>query len=177
MKDRIEIQLSKTKILILLVGSIVFVVLGGLFLLSPEKFESPIFRNPAAIRVVGIASAAFFGICSIFITRKLFNNGIGLQIDDDGIIDNSNSTSIGLIEWADISGIRTIQVGSAKILLLETIRPEKYIERAKNGISKQAMKANHKKYGTPLSVVSDSLRIKHADLEKLVREELAKQKR
>ncbi|MEB8327731.1 hypothetical protein OO009_00060 [Flavobacteriaceae bacterium KMM 6897] len=177
MKDKIEIQLSKTKILLLLIGAIAFVVFGILFILNPEKFQSPIFRNPETIRIAGIASVTIFGLCLIFIARKLFDNKVGLTIDQNGITDYSNATSVGLIEWADITNIRTVHVASTKILMLETDKPEKYIERAKNGISKRALNANHKTYGSPLSIISHSLKIKYDDLEKLIREEFEKRKK
>ncbi|WP_373400696.1 STM3941 family protein [Algoriphagus halophilus] len=100
-----------------------------------------------------------------------------MTIDQDGITDNSNATSVGLIEWGDITDIGTVQVASTKILMLETDKPDKYIEQAKNGISKRAMKANHKMYGSPLSIISNSLKIKYDDLEKLIREEFEKRKK
>ena len=174
MTDKIEIQLSKTKILLLLLGATVFVVLGILFILNPEQFESTRFRNPEMIRIAGIASVTFFGLCLVFIARKLLDKKAGLTIDQNGITDNSNATSVGLIEWNDITDIGTVHVASTKILMLETDKPEKYIGRAKNIISKRAMKANHKMYGSPLSIISNSLKIKYDDLEKLIREEFEK---
>ncbi len=177
MTDKIEIPLSKTKILLLLIGATVFVVLGTLFIMNPEQFKSPIFQNPEAIRIAGIAAVAFFGLCLVFIAKKLFDNKVGLTIDQNGITDNSNATSVGLIEWDDITDIGTVQVASTKILMLETDKPEKYIERAKNGISKRAMKANHKMYGSPLSIISNSLKIKYDDLERMIREEFEKRKK
>jgi len=174
MTDKIEIQLSKTKILLLLIGATVFVVLGTLFIMNPEQFKSPIFRNPETIRIAGIAAVAFFGLCLVFIAKKLFDSKVGLTIDQNGITDNSNATSVGLIEWEDIIDIGTVQIASTKILMLQTDKPENYIERAKNGISKRAMKANNKMYGSPLSIISNSLKIKYDDLEKLIIEEFEK---
>jgi len=177
MTDKIEIPLSKTKILLPLIGATVFVVLGTLFIMNPEQFKSLIFRNPKTIRIAGIAAFVFFGICLVFIAKILFSNKVGLTIDQNGITDNSNATSIGLIEWDDITDIGTVQVASTKNLMLETDKPEKYIERAKNGIAKRAMKANHKMYGSPLSIISNSLKIKYDDLERMVREEFEKRKK
>lgn len=176
MNDRIEIQLSKTKISLLLAGAIGFVVFGVFFVLTPETFQSPVFRNPETIRIAGIASVAFFGLCAVFITGKLFSNKVGLTIDRNGITDNSNATSVGLIEWADITGIRKVQVVSTRMLMIETDKPEKYIERAKNGISKRAMKANYKMYGSPLFIISGSLKIGYDDLEKLLVEQFEKRR-
>ncbi|WP_082331975.1 STM3941 family protein [Mangrovimonas xylaniphaga] len=177
MENKIEIQLSKTKILLLLIGATVFVTLGILFIINPEQYANIRFRNAETIRVAGIASAAFFGLCLVFITKKLFDKKVGLTIDQNGITDNSNATSIGLIEWDDIKNIGTVQVASTKILMLETDKPEKYIGRAKNRITKRAMKANHKMYGSPLSIISNSLKIKYDDLEQLIREEFEKRKK
>ena len=177
MNDKIEIRLSKTKILLTLVGAVVFVVFGFSFILEPKYFQSSIYRNPEIIRIVGIASVAFFGLCLIFIARKLFYKKVGLTIDQNGITNNTNATSVGLIEWSDITNIRTVKVASTKILMLETDKPNKYIERAKNGISKRAMKVNHKMYGSPISIISNSLKIKYDDLEKLIREEFEKRKK
>lgn len=174
MTNKIEIQLSKTKIFLLVIGATVFVVLGILFTTNPEQFESTHLRNSEFIRIAGIFSIAFFGLCLVFIARKLFDKKIGLTIDENGITDNSNATSIGLIEWNDITDIETVQVASTKILILETDKPEKYIARAKNGISKRAMKINHRMYGTPISIISNSLKIKYDDLEKLIRKEFEK---
>jgi len=177
MTEKIEIPLSKKKIVLLFIGAVVFVIIGILFLLTPETFKSSIFKNPEIIRLAGIASFMFFGLCTVFIAKKLFDNKVGLTIDQDGITDNSNATSIGLIEWKDIKGIETLQIVSTKILMIMTDQPDKYIDRAKNGISKSAMKANFKMYGSPLSIISNSLKIKFVDLERLIVSEFEKRKK
>lgn len=176
MNDKIEIQLSRTKISLLLAGAIAFVVLGTMFFLHPEKFQSPIFRNPQTIRITGMVSVALFGICSVFIVSKLFTARVGLTIDEYGITDNSNAASIGLIEWSDITTIETVQVAATKMLRVGTDKPEKYIDRAKNSFAKRAMKANQKMYGSPLFIISQSLKIGHEELEKLIKKEWEKKK-
>ena len=174
MNEIIEIPLSKKKIFFLLIGATVFVIIGILFILKPESYTTILFRNPEKIRIAGIASVLFFGLCEVFIGKKLFDNKVGLTIDQNGITDNSNATSIGLVEWKDIKGIEILQIMSTKTLILMTDKPDKYIDRAKNGISRRAMKANHKMHGSPLSIISNSLKIKFEDLESLIRNEFAK---
>lgn len=175
-QDIIEIKLSKVKILLLLIGATLFVIFGVLFTINPDQFQSIIFSNVEAIRVVGIASVAFFGLCLVLILIKLFDNKAGLIIDPSGITDNSNTTSIGLIEWGDIIGIRTIRVFSTKMIMLQVENPEKYIERAKSGIFKRTMKVNYKMYGSPISITSSSLKVKFEDLEKLMLKEFEKRR-
>ena len=77
---------------------------------------------------------------------------------------------------SDITGIDKVEIASSKILLIITDKPDKYIERAKNGISKRAMKANHKMYGSPISIISSSLKMKFNELENLLRSELKRRK-
>lgn len=176
MNDKIIIPLSKKKATIALVGSVLFVVAGYLMTINPENFISPICRSPEIIRVTGIVGVAFFGLCLIFIARKLFDNKPGLIIDEYGITDNTNATSVGLVEWGDITGIVTKKVMSNKFLILQTNNPAKYIDRAKNVITKQAMNINYKTYDSPLSIISNSLKIDFDDLEKLIMSEFEKRK-
>lgn len=169
--NKIEIQLSKKKIGLLLIGAIVFVLLGILFILTPDKFISIIVRNLLTIRVVGMVSVLFFGTVGIYGLRKLFDKSIGLAIDEKGITDNSNASSVGLIEWTDIAGIKTKQVMSTKFLLIFINNPDKYLERV-NGFKRKLMKWNMKMYGTPLSITSNTLRYNFDDLERLVKDRL-----
>ena len=174
MENRIEIQLSKTKLIWLFIGSMAFVLVGFFFLIEPNRFVSPIFTSDNVIFVTGMVGIAFFGLCAIYVFIKLFDKKAGLIIDEKGITDNTNGTSIGLIEWDDISGVDVVKIGSTKILLLQTSNPEKFIAKATNRFSKKTMQVNHKLYGTPISIISGSLEIKFNDMEKLVRSELHK---
>ncbi len=171
MDDKIEIPLSKRKLILALIGSLLFVIVGCLATVKPEYFVSPIFRNYEVVRIIGVSSFIFFGFCLLFIARKLFDNKPGLIIDQKGITDNSNVLGIVFIEWQDITGIEIRQVASTKILLVRTNKPEKYIERAKSYISKKAMLANQRAYGSPISITSKSLKIRFNDLEALIMRE------
>ena len=134
------------------------------------------FNNPELIRIIGIITTVFFGIGVVYGIKKLFDKKIALIIDSNGITDNSNASSIGLIEWNDISGIRTIQVMSTKFLLIDIANPEKYIEKAKNRIQARLMKANMNIYETPLSITSNTLNYNFGELEKLIKTEYKKNK-
>ena len=41
-------------------------------------------------------------------------------VDEKGITDNTNATSVGLIEWDDITGIDRLEIASSKILIIRT---------------------------------------------------------
>jgi hypothetical protein len=164
---KVEIQLSKTKMSLMLLGSIAFVISGILFIITPETFISFIHPNPNTIRLAGIAAVLFFGATSIYGAKKLFDKSLGLTIDDNGINDNSNASSVGLIDWEDIIKIQTKQVKSTRFLLIFISNPNKYYDRV-GGLKRKLMKANMRMYGTPLSIVSNTLKCNFNDLEKLI---------
>jgi len=176
MSKRIEIPLSKRKLILLFIGSAVFITLGLLGAINPEEWVSSLFRNPMVIRISGISGVCFFGVAMAFIGRKLFDNRPGLVIDAVGITDNSNATSMGLIEWVDITKVEKKQIMSTKFLILHTSNPEKYLQRVKNRISKRAAKMNGKIYGSPISITSNSLKMDFEDLEALIIHEFNKKK-
>lgn len=175
--DAIEIQLSKKKIVFLLIGAIVFVVLGLLFVLNAESFSrgGPV-RNPAIISGVGWAGILFFGLIAGYGATKMFDKNAGLRIDDAGITDNSNATSTGLIAWEDITAIRIVKVVSTSILLIDVKNPEAYVARAKNTFNRKLLQANLDNYGTPISITSTSLKIGFQELEGLLKREWEKRR-
>ncbi|HEY4324919.1 MAG TPA: STM3941 family protein [Mucilaginibacter sp.] len=163
----IKIPLSKKKNLLMLMGAAMFVILGVFFVARPETFASPFHRNITLIRFVGMLSVIFFGACTVYGMIKLFDKKYGLIIDTDGITDNTNASSVGLINWADISSIETQQVMSTKFLLIFITNPDKYLNRT-TGLKRKLLQANMRMYGTPLSIISNSIRCNFDDLEKSI---------
>ena len=99
MNNKIEIPLSKKKITLLLFAAIAFIAGGIWIAINPERFIPNIFgiTNSEIIRICGIVGILFFGAAGIYGIMKLFDKKVGLIIDSNGITDNSNASSIGLI--------------------------------------------------------------------------------
>ena len=174
----IEIPLSRKKLILGIIGSFLFVISGvWLFTHSNDFHNIPfrIFRNPTVIKSAGIAGVLFFGSTGIYGIKKMFDKAIGLTIDENGITDNSNASSVGLIEWKDIVEIRTEQVMSTKFLLIFITNPDFYIDKVK-GIKKKLLLGNYKMYGTPISITSNTLKFSFDDLEKLIIDKLKEHK-
>lgn len=170
MTNELKIPLSKNKILLFFLGSIIFVALGIWFLNDPEKLANSSYRPKSAefIQIIGIVAVVFFGVCGLFTFKKLFDKKDGLIINQDGIIDNASGTSVGLVKWTDITGIEITQVHSQKFIMIEVSNPQYYINLQKNRIGKMAMKANYNKYGTPISISANSLKTDFTALKKLI---------
>lgn len=165
----IEIKLGKKKIITFLLAAVVFVVVSSLFILHPEKFVSFIFFSKRLIRNIGFAGVSFFGLALIILIIKFFDNKPGLIIDRNGITDNTNFSSIGLIKWSDITGIGKEKVLSTEFLLIKVKNPENYIEKS-NPMKKISLKQNMNVYGTPITITANGLECSFEELEQLINE-------
>ncbi|MCB9082374.1 MAG: hypothetical protein H6555_11760 [Lewinellaceae bacterium] len=170
--DKIEIPLSKTKILLSIGGS-ALLVLTALWLFTLQADSQDRFWG-AFLKVISGVGIIFFGATGIYGLKKMFDKSMGLIIDEHGIIDNTNATSVGLIRWEDITAISTVQVMSTKFLLIFTNDPNRILDKV-SGLKRKLMEGNMKMYGTPLSITSTALQCNFADLEKLLQDRLNEQ--
>lgn len=173
---QIEIPLSKKKMTLILLGSIVFVGLGIWFIINPSKISNPIFSNSTLISIVGFVSILFFGLIAVLIFRKLSDKNAGLIINHQGIIDNSSGISAGLVLWTDIEEIRTIQVANQKFLMFVVKNPQEYINKITNPIKRKGMEMNYKNYGSPINISANSLQINFDELYSLLTKKLKEHK-
>lgn len=171
--NKIEIPLNKKKILVGIGASLLFVIAG--FYLFTRLADHQTRFNPALVKVIGIAGILFFSATGVYGIKKMFDKAIGLTIDENGIFDNTNASSVGLIKWADIVKIEIVQVASTKFLLIYTTNPGSYLDKAK-GLKKRLLQGNHKMYGTPISITATTLKYNFNDLEKLIDERLKEQR-
>ena len=170
MTEQIEIPLSKNKLTLMLIGSLIFISLGLWFVIKPPTISNPIIGNPTLILTVGIAAILFFGLCAIFIAKKLPDKTPGLIINNQGVTDNSSGVSVGLIPWDDIKGINMTNVANQKFLMLVVKNPDEYINRQKGFIKKKAMQMNYNSYGSPISISANGLKCNFDELFRILQD-------
>lgn len=175
-EEQIEIPLSKKKMTLTLLCSIIFVGIGLWFLINPPQINNPVFGNPTVIFIAGLASVVFFGLVTVIVLRKLSDKKAGLIINRQGIIDNSSGVSIGLVLWADIEEIKISQVMDQKFLMLIVRNPQEYLDKATNPLKRKAMEMNYKSYGSPISISANSLQTNFDDLSNLLAQKLKEYK-
>jgi len=163
-RHEIIIPISKQKLILLTVSALVFVGVGILFVTNPEKYTSPIMRNPTVIFISGVASILFSGLCTPFIFKKIWDKSPGLIITDQGILDNSSGVSAGQIYWADIEDISVLKIHRQKLIMLQVKNPQDYIDKQTSNFKRKMMTLNYKMYGTPLSITSNGLKISFDEL-------------
>ncbi len=161
---QIEIQLSKKKLILMLVGAIAFVLLGLWLIFEAYNLTGWKAKNPTYTRIITIAGVLFFGACAVYIFRKLFDNKPGLIIDNVGLIDNSSGISAGQVLWSDVKRIKVIEIHRQKLIMLQVKNPQDYIDKQTSGFKRKMMQMNFNMYGTPLSITSNSLQIKFDEL-------------
>lgn len=158
--DEKVIELSKTKILLLITVACAFVV-GGLWMLQldPAEIESQRrFNSPLLVHGIGVVSIAFFGFCGLFGVKKFFDKKPGLILSAAGIFDNSSGVSARFIPWSEIVGFDIFEVQKQKTLIVKITNPERYIEVG--GAMKRALnRMNFKLCGSPIAITSNSLKI------------------
>lgn len=164
----IEIPLSKRKLLLILLGALLFMALGLLFILNPEPFTRRLLGSTFLVQVLGVVCLLVFALFGWTALQKIGSSKLGLRIDDQGITDHSHANSMGRIPWEDISAIEMAEVYSTKIILVKVKHPQTYLERAKNALAKKSLERNIKMFGTPVSLVANSLQISSDELFRLV---------
>ncbi len=170
-----EIKLSNKKIILLFFASLSFTIFSIFFILFPEKFVSFIFFSERFIKNIGYIGSLFFGLACILLFTKLFDKKPGLIINKDGIIDNSNFSSVGLISWSDILNIESKKVVSSDFLLLKVKNPEEYISRV-SYLKRILLRKNFETYNTPITITSAGLECNFKELEKIILDNYLKYK-
>ena len=168
----IVIQLSKTKLTLLLLGSLIFVVIGILFVTNPDEYTSFRMRNSSIIFIAGFAGIIFFGLSFLFISKKLTDNSPGLIISSEGILDNSSVISPTQIKWLEIEDISVKEIYGQKYILLNIKKSTYFISKQKGSFKRWLMTKNYKTYGSPINITSNGLKISHIKLLSILKEKL-----
>ncbi|MGH1519864.1 STM3941 family protein [Chryseobacterium sp. JK1] len=157
--DRIEIYSSKKKSLRLLIGSIVFVVLGFWLLLDAESFISWRARNPIFIQGVGIVSILFFGLGLFIGIKRLIKSELILIIDPKGLNINPRKSATEFVKWSEINGFEEIKIQRTRIVIVGVKNPKYWLNKETNGFKRKLMQFNINSYNSPFNIAASGLDI------------------
>lgn len=163
----IKIQLNKTKISLLFLGSIGFVALCFWLIHVSETLD-----NPLEVKIISVIGIIFFGLCGIYAFAKLFDKKPGLVINDEGIIDNSTAVCAGLIKWENITNIKITEVYNQKFLTIEVNNSDEIMSK-QQGLKKIFMNLNKNIFSSPVQISSNALKCNFQDLFNLIKEQLS----
>ncbi|WP_210489506.1 STM3941 family protein [Rufibacter aurantiacus] len=162
--DRIEIYTSKKKSVFMLLGALVFVVLGIWLFLDAEHLTGWPARNPLITQGVGIASVLFFGCCALVAIKRVIKTKLVLTLDPEGLGFYANKSAPLLLEWKDILGFNEVRIQSQKFLVIMVAEPDFWIEKETSFFRRKLMQLNLKNYGSPFNTAAAGLDISHEEL-------------
>jgi hypothetical protein len=162
MVDRIEIPVSKTKMFLLVIICLIFIITSfGLLFTDIDIVKKVI------LSICGV----FFIVGFILLAKALiFDSNRTIVIDESGITDNVTKPYAGLIEWKDITHAEIGKIYSNKMLLIYVSEPEKYLSR----VTAKGLRNNYNETGTPFVIPSSMLKIKLSELEKIINQRIAR---
>lgn len=167
-KDRVEVALSKKKLIMLLFFSVLFLAISLWILTSQPEVSNPLFGNFIIKNVASILGVLMGGFGIYFFTKKIFDKKPGVIIDNIGIIDNSSGVSIGRILWSDVMIIDHREFLNQKSVTIYLKKPEEYINRVTNPIKKRLLKMNFKETGSPVNISPNGLKIPFNELKYII---------
>lgn len=162
-KESIVIATRKKAITIGLIGSIIFIVIGLFMISKPDLIER---YSEAFVQISGFIGISFFGVTSIYFTRKIFDNRPGLILNESGLINNSSIISGHSLKWEELQGAGLIKIGNEKILFIYIKDSKSFIKKF-NLFEQFLMRLNLSLYGSPIGISTRSL---NYDIDKLTRQ-------
>jgi hypothetical protein len=166
--DETIVELSKRKMVVLLLGASAFVAAGigivsfdGASIQSRRGAGDPIYAH-----ALGLVTIVFFGIFAIYALKKLLDKKPALVFNDSGIVDNVSSASAGFIPWSDVVRAEIFELPKHKMLVIKVRDPQKYIARG-SALRRSLNKTNYKTVGSPISIYVNLLEIDVAELASL----------
>lgn len=156
--DDVVIKISRTKLLLVIVGSVCFVA-GGIWMWNAGEFF---------LKLIAVLSIAFFGLCGFVALIKLFDNKPGLAINDHELFINTSALSSIVIKQEDIMGFQALEINHNKFLLVFINNKELYIESEKvSSVDRLLMRVSDKMYGTPIGISNIALRCSFTELHEI----------
>lgn len=168
MKETI-VPFSKTKLILLFLGSIGIVALG-LWLIQIADTQTR--YDPTYLKVLSAAMIVFSGLCTIYYFTKFFDKKPGLVINDEGIIDNASAVCAGLIKWENITGVSINEIYGQKFLAIYINNVDEIISKQR-GFKKAVMSLNKNYFNSPIQISSNGLKCNFEDLYNLIEERLS----
>ena len=167
--DETVIELSKAKLVLIMLGAGAFVAAGAWMLsldaaaVSSERSFAYFFNDATFVRGLGLVTVVFFGFCGLYAARALFDKKPGLILSRAGIVDNASAVSAGFIPWSDVAGAGVLEIEKQKMLVIQVRSPQKYIGRG--GPLRRALnRANYKMVGSSITIPAITLKIDFAEL-------------
>jgi hypothetical protein len=174
---RVEIRMSKSKVLALGAGSAMFVLMA-LWLLGsgPDRFEHlGLLGDPMVVHATGWFGFLFFGATGAFAAVKYFDTRPGLVFDQRGITDHSSGLAIGFVPWHDVAGVKEYEVMNQPMMIVLLKDQQRYLERI-HPLLRWIARMNVNLCGSCIAISANTMQMDHAALKALLESQWARHK-
>lgn len=155
MSDPIVIYYSRLRLVLAVLGCVLFVAAGWFLVRSEDQLNA----------FIGILNIAFFGLCLIYALWRLVRRKPALIIDDRGI--TITATDASLVRWAEIDGFHIFRYRNQKMLGILVADPDAVMARF-SPFKQWLMRMNMRVAGTPIVVPRGALAISLEELVPLI---------
>lgn len=172
--EPIIIPFNKTKLIKLLIASVVFIAAGFWLLIGKPDLSGTMFGDPIMVKTISIFCMLFFSFACVFFIKRLKAKKPALIIDETGITNYVSNISGTHIPWTDVRYIVTNKVFNQLFLMILLHNPEDYIIKETNPVKRKLLRMNYKQYGSPVSIAVNTIQGDLLQLKQLLQEQLTK---
>jgi hypothetical protein len=172
--EPIIIPFNKTKLIKLLIASILFIAAGFWLLIGNPDLKDSMFSDPIVVKTTAVICILFFSFAVVVFIRRLRAKKPALIIDETGITSYVSNLSGIHIPWQDVRYIVTNRVFNQLFLMILLHNPETYISNENNPVKRKLLAMNYKQYGSPVSIAVNTIQGDLLQLKQLLQEQLSK---
>jgi hypothetical protein len=161
--DRLLIYPSRIKMLLVLVGSIAFVVVG--IWIGTSRVVRPL---PAwQVVIAAYVGVPFFAACGLYAIYRLLVHRPAVEIDSTGITDTASAIGVGKLTWDEVDHVVLYKYSGQSMLGIVPRDLEVFLKR-QGPLRRSLTKLTLNLGCAPVNVPQVALRMKLADLAHLL---------
>lgn len=173
--EKVEIYTSRKKSIHLLIFSLIGVITGFYLIINANNITRFNFEGTLYLRSFASIIIFFFG-AGLYVSAKPFIKNKPLLIIDEVGINVDQSKSL-IIRWNNVTGFSEESMLDQQFIIIRVNNPEYWIESENSWIRKKFMKYNFNNYGSPFNLSTNSMKINHRELMRLLNENFKKYKK
>lgn len=166
--EQIEIPAKKLTLGLIFLGCAVFLAVSSWYL---SAFEFGAWFYDIKLILLVFFGVIMTSIALLVLPFKLLDFRKAMTINRDGMIDNSRIGKTRFIAWNQIAGFELIKMKGNTMLLVHITNPLEYL-RAQNPKTHPVLKNFYNTYGTPIVILTSTIRSKPVELLKLLNDAL-----
>lgn len=124
-RDCVVVYLSRFKLGLILLGSLVFVALGVVLALAAEERGIAFWK----VVVVSYVGVPFFSYCALFSAWRLLFRRPALVIDARGITDAASAFGVGHVGWDEVERVLLYNVSGQAMLGIFPLDTARFLAR------------------------------------------------